>query len=291
MNILLIDDDPIVLQQIRDSLHQSHIGIKCSTTVSCEQALEMLHIQKFDLILVDINFPTEMDGLSLIKTLRNSKMNTPIIVISGSAEIQAKVRALDLGADDYILKPFEKNELIARIKRHVFRNNNHTNNRFVVGPLTLDMETKVVTIKSEVEKKTYVLKLTNKEYQLLEILVFKKGITISKFLLLQQLYSGYSSNPDAKIIDVIMCKIRKKITNIIGKEEMEKLIVTYWGRGYAVEDSNIDSNFNNYENNSSIFAFSPPLMNNLNNNFYNNNNNNNNDQIPNFNKQSNKVIY
>ena len=264
MEILLIDDDLKVLQQIRDSLHQSNIGIKCSTATSCEQGLEMLRIQKFDLVLVDMNFPDNMDGLTLIKTLRNSKMNTPIIVVSGTSEIQTKIKALDLGADDYILKPFEKGELIARIKRHVFRNNNHCNNRFIVGPLTLDMETKVVTVISK-DNRINVVKLTNKEYQLLEILVFKKGITISKFLLLQQLYSGYSSNPDAKIIDVIMCKIRKKIAQFTDEE----LIVTSWGRGYAVEEKGAGAIFNNYEN-TSIFASSPPLMNNFNGNLNNN---------------------
>lgn len=265
MEILLIDDDLKVLQQIRDSLHQSNIGIKCSTATSCEQGLEMLRIQKFDLVLADMNFPDNMDGLTLIKTLRNSKMNTPIIVVSGTSEIQTKIKALDLGADDYILKPFEKGELIARIKRHVFRNNNHCNNRFTVGPLTLDMETKVVTVVSK-DNRINVVKLTNKEYQLLEILVFKKGITISKFLLLQQLYSGYSSNPDAKIIDVIMCKIRKKIAQFTDEE----LIVTSWGRGYAVEEKGAGAMFNNYDAGGSIFASSPPLMNNFNGNLNNN---------------------
>lgn len=265
MEILLIDDDLKVLQQIRDSLHQSNIGIKCSTATSCEQGLEMLRIQKFDLVLADMNFPDNMDGLTLIKTLRNSKMNTPIIVVSGTSEIQTKIKALDLGADDYILKPFEKGELIARIKRHVFRNNNHCNNRFTVGPLTLDMETKVVTVISK-DNRINVVKLTNKEYQLLEILVFKKGITISKFLLLQQLYSGYSSNPDAKIIDVIMCKIRKKIAQFTDEE----LIMTSWGRGYAVEEKGAGAIFNNYDTGGSIFASSPPLMNNFNGNLNNN---------------------
>jgi two-component system cell cycle response regulator CtrA len=231
IEILLIDDDLSIGQRVKEALNGSNMSIRCSCATSCEQGLEMLKLRQFDLVLADMRFPNHMDGLTLIKTLRNSKMNTPIIVISGTAEVQEKIRALDLGADDYILKPFDKQELIARIKRHIFRNNNHLNSKCVVGSLTLDMETKVVIVKGRDDKK-HVIKLTNKEYQLLEILVLKKGVTMSKFLLLQQLYSGHSSNPDVKIIDVVMCKIRGKIA----KYSDEKLIVTSWGRGYSVEE-------------------------------------------------------
>lgn len=229
MQILLIDDDSNVLKQIEEALRHSNIGITCSFAESCEQGLALLRLNHFDLVLVDIRFPEAMDGLTLIKTLRNSKMNIPIIVLSGTSEIQEKIRALDLGADDYILKPFDRSELLARIKRHIFRQNNHLQSIFSIGPLTLDMETKVVTIQDPAGVPQPV-KLTNKEYQLLEFLLLKKGVTMSKINLFNHLYRGYSTNPDIKIIDVVMCKIRQKIQAFTNEE----LIITAWGRGYTI---------------------------------------------------------
>lgn len=240
MEILLIDDDQNILKRVQKTFKEVDSGIRCSVANSCEQGLEMFKLHQFDLVMVDMKFP-KMDGLTLIKTLRHSKITTPIIVISGTAEIQEKIRALDLGADDYILKPFDQQELVARVKRHIFRSNNHCNNKFVVGPLLLDIETKVVTI-TDINTNIRVVKLTNKEYQLLEILILKKGITISKYSLLKQLYGASSGEPDAKIIDVLMCKIRKKIAEYTN----ESLIITSWGRGYSVKDDSPKGTLNNH---------------------------------------------
>lgn len=228
MEILLIDDDLNILKKIQKSLKDSDLNIKCTITTSCEQGLELFKIHQFELVVLDMKFSiSKMDGLTFIKNIRNSKSNIPIIVISGTTEIQEKVKALDLGADDYILKPFDSQELIARIKRQISRNNNHFSNVFKIGPLILDLEVKEVVISEG--KIKYEIKLTNKEYQLLEFLVLKKGVFLSKNLLLKKLYSY--NEPDAKIIDVLICKIRKKLLNYTS----EKLIITSWGRGYAIK--------------------------------------------------------
>jgi two-component system, cell cycle response regulator CtrA len=240
MKILLIDDDINILKKIQESFEDSNLNIECYTADSCERGLDIFKLHDFDSIIVDMRFP-KMDGLTFIKTIRQSKITKPIIVISGTTAIEDKVLALDLGADDYILKPFEVKELIARVKRHIFRNNNHCSNNFVTGPLSLDIETQAVCITDTIGE-LYVIKLTKKEYQLLEILIFKKGITVSKTSLLKQLYGSCNTEPDAKIIDVLICKIRKKFKTYIDEE----LIITFWGRGYTIKDEKkfINNNVN-----------------------------------------------
>jgi two-component system cell cycle response regulator CtrA len=192
---------------------------------------------QIDLVILDLNLPDEqMNGFTMINTLRKAKVRIPIIIISGNSEIQEKIKALDTGADDYLVKPFDGKELLARVKRHIFRSSNHYSNKFIVGELELDTDTQLVIVNkvgaAAGETVEYTLKLTKKEYDLLALLMSKPGATVSKNTILKNLYRDKSDEPDSKITDVLVCKIRKEIA----KYTKRQYIHTFWSRGYSVKD-------------------------------------------------------
>lgn len=220
MVVLLIEDDVQMVKNIKSVL--SAEGIKCNSTSRGEEGLQILRLQSHDVILVDLSLPG-MTGFEFIDTLRKSKIQIPIIVISGITEVTDKVRVLSLGADDYVTKPIDAQELLARIKRHVFRSQNHANAEVITGDLKINLDTKCVTIKDRV------VKLTFKEYSLLEILALKKGLVVFKNIILRHLYQD-EEEADKKIIDVIVCKLRSKFADY----SEQNFIETIWGMGYCL---------------------------------------------------------
>lgn len=235
MEVLAIDDDLKILNVIQRTLLEDGIG--CYVANSCEKGLDLLKMYQIDLVILDLNLPDEqMNGFAMINTLRKAKVRIPIIIISGNSEIQEKIKALDTGADDYLVKPFDGKELLARVKRHIFRSSNHYNNKFIVGELELDTDTQLVVVNkgknSAGEDVEYPLKLTKKEYDLLSLLMSKPGVTVSKNTILKNLYRDKCDEPDSKITDVLVCKIRKEISRYTKRQ----YIYTSWSRGYAVKD-------------------------------------------------------
>jgi two-component system cell cycle response regulator CtrA len=158
--------------------------------------------------------------------LRLSRVNTPILILSGLTDTDDKVKCLGFGADDYLTKPFHKTELIARIQAIVRRSRGHAQSVVQIGDLTVNVDAKTVHV-----DKVQVY-LTGKEYQMLELLSLRRGTTITKEVLLSQLYGGMDE-PEIKIIDVFICKIRKKLAAASnGKDYIE----TVWGRGYLLRE-------------------------------------------------------
>jgi two-component system cell cycle response regulator CtrA len=167
-----------------------------------------------------------MSGFEVLRSLRVSKVKTPILILSGLAGIEDKVRGLGFGADDYMTKPFHKDELVARIHAIVRRSKGHAQSVIQTGDLVVDLETKTVAVSGTR------VHLTGKEYQMLEFLSLRKGTTLTKEMFLNHLYGGLDE-PELKIIDVFICKLRKKLANALGGKSY---IETIWGRGYVMRD-------------------------------------------------------
>ena len=163
----------------------------------------------------------------MLRTLRTSKVSTPILILSGDNGIQNKVKGLGLGADDYLTKPFHREELVARIRAIVRRSRGHAQPIVQIGDLVVNLNQKVVEIHGKR------VRLTGREYEILEILCLRKGSTLTKEMFLNQLYGGMDE-PEMKIIDVFICKLRKKLAYALGGQVY---IETVWGRGYSIRES------------------------------------------------------
>jgi two-component system cell cycle response regulator CtrA len=153
-------------------------------------------------------------------------VKTPILILSGLNGIEDKVKGLGFGADDYLTKPFHKDELIARIQAIVRRSQGHAESIITTGDLVVNLDQKTVTVSGAR------VHLTGKEYQMLELLSLRKGSTLTKEMFLNHLYGGMDE-PELKIIDVFICKLRKKLANA---SEGKNYIETIWGRGYVLHD-------------------------------------------------------
>ena len=165
-----------------------------------------------------------MSGFEVLRSLRVSKVKTPILILTGLAAIEDKVRGFGFGADDYLTKPFARNERVARIHALVRRSKGHAQSVIHIGDLIVDVDTKKVQVSG------VPVYLTPKEYKMLELLALRKDTTITKETFLNYLYDG-TNEPEAKIVDVFMCKLRKKLASASGGNEF---IETIWGRGYAL---------------------------------------------------------
>ena len=223
MRVLLIEDDSATAQGIELMLKSE--GFNVYTTDLGEEGVDLGKIYDYDLILLDLNLP-DMSGIEVLRNLRVGKVDTPIMILSGTSEIDTKVKTFSGGADDYMTKPFHKDELVARIHAVVRRSKGHAQSVIQTGDLVVNLDTKTVEVGGQR------VHLTGKEYQMLELLSLRKGTTLTKEMFLNHLYGGMDE-PELKIIDVFICKLRKKLaaaTN--GKHHIE----TVWGRGYVLRD-------------------------------------------------------
>ena len=223
MRVLLIEDDSSVAQSIELMLKSESFNVY--TTDLGEEGVDLGKLYDYDIILLDLNLP-DMSGFEVLRSLRVSKVKTPILILSGFASIEHKVKGLGYGADDYMTKPFHKAELIARVHAIVRRSQGHAQSIVQTGDLIVNVDAKTVHIKQ------VRVNLTGKEYQMLELLSLRRGTTITKDMFLSQLYGGMDE-PEIKIIDVFICKLRKKLAVASNGEDY---IETVWGRGYLLRD-------------------------------------------------------
>ena len=227
MRVLLIEDDSATAQSIELMLKSESFSVY--TTDLGEEGVDLGKLYDYDIILLDLNLP-DMSGFEVLKTLRVSKVKTPIMILSGLAGIEDKVKGLGVGADDYMTKPFNKDELVARIHAIVRRSQGHAESVVQTGDLIVNLDAKTVEVNGA---RVY---LTAKEYQMLELLALRKGTTLTKEMFLNQMYGGMDE-PEIKIIDVFICKVRKKLAAASdGKDYIE----TVWGRGYNLRDPHDD---------------------------------------------------
>jgi two-component system, cell cycle response regulator CtrA len=224
MRILLVEDDPSTAQAITAMLRKEEWVI--DSTDLGEDGLDLGKIYDYDLIILDLMLP-DMDGMDVIRQLRSSKIATPVLILSGLVEADKKVQGFGVGADDYLTKPFNRDELIARIQAIVRRSKGHAQPKVQVGRLSVNLEART----AEVDDAP--LHLTGKEYGILELLALRKGTTLTKEQFLNHLYGGMDE-PELKIIDVFICKLRKKLATATGGESY---IETVWGRGYVLREN------------------------------------------------------
>jgi two-component system, cell cycle response regulator CtrA len=223
VRILLVEDDPTTSKSIEMMLQNANLNVYA--TDLGEEGIDLAKLYDYDLILLDLNLP-DMNGHEVLRQLRVAKVETPILILSGADDTESKLKGFGFGADDYMTKPFNRQELIARIHAIVRRSKGHAQSVIATGKFTVNLDTKTV----EVDDKP--VHLTGKEYQMLELLSLRKGTTLTKEMFLNHLYGGMDE-PELKIIDVFICKLRKKLSEATGGENY---IETVWGRGYVLRD-------------------------------------------------------
>jgi two-component system cell cycle response regulator CtrA len=223
MRILLVEDDPTTSRSIELMLTHANLNVFC--TDLGEDGIDLAKLYDYDLILLDLNLP-DMSGHEVLRQLRLARIETPILILSGADDTESKIKGFGFGADDYLTKPFHREELVARIHAIIRRSKGHSQSVIRTGRVLVNLDAKTV----EVDSKT--VHLTGKEYQMLELLSLRKGTTLTKEMFLNHLYGGMDE-PELKIIDVFICKLRKKLAEATGGSNY---IETVWGRGYVLRE-------------------------------------------------------
>jgi len=223
MRVLLVEDDPTTQQSIQMMLESASMVV--DATDLGEDGLEIGKLYDYDIIILDLMLP-DIDGMEVLRRLRDARVVTPVLILSGLTESENKVKGLAGGADDYLTKPFNKSELIARIHAIVRRSQGHSHSMIETGKLSVNLDAR------SVEASGQSIHLTGKEYAILELLSLRKGTTLTKEMFLNHLYGGMDE-PELKIIDVFICKLRKKLSTAT---KGENYIETVWGRGYVMRD-------------------------------------------------------
>ncbi|MEJ6813501.1 MAG: response regulator transcription factor [Octadecabacter sp.] len=223
MRVLLVEDDPSTAKSIE--LMLSHANLNVYTTDLGEEGIDLAKLYDYDLILLDINLP-DMNGHEVLRQLRLSRIEKPILILSGEDGTESKLKGFGFGADDYMTKPFHREELVARIHAIIRRSKGHAQSIIKTGVVAVNLDAKTVEVEGSP------VHLTGKEYQMLELLSLRKGTTLTKEMFLNHLYGGMDE-PELKIIDVFICKLRKKLSEATGGDNH---IETVWGRGYVLRD-------------------------------------------------------
>ncbi len=223
MRVLLIEDDRTTARSVEMMLTAA--GFKVEITDLGEDGADLARSYEYDAVLLDLGLE-DMSGMEVLRTLRRAKVKTPILILSGAADVGGKVAALAAGADDYMVKPCHKDELVARLRAVIRRSAGHAASTIIVGDISLNLDAKIVHVNGER------VHLTGKEYQTLELLALRRGKTLCKDVFLTNLYGGMDE-PGAKIIDVFICKLRQKLTKASGGKQH---IETVWGGGYVMRD-------------------------------------------------------
>jgi two-component system cell cycle response regulator CtrA len=223
MRILLVEDDPTTSRSIELMLTHANLNVFC--TDLGEDGIDLAKLYDYDLILLDLNLP-DMSGHEVLRQLRLARIETPILILSGADDTENKIKGFGFGADDYLTKPFHREELVARIHAIIRRSKGHSQSVIKTGQVNVNLDAKTVDVGG------HTVHLTGKEYQMLELLSLRKGTTLTKEMFLNHLYGGMDE-PELKIIDVFICKLRKKLEKASGGKNY---IETVWGRGYVLRD-------------------------------------------------------
>lgn len=233
--VLLIEDDPSTARSIELALAAA--GIICDSANLGEEGSNIGRLYEYDLIILDLMLP-DIDGYEVLLRLRSAKIKTPVLILSGLSSADQKIKGLGFGADDYLAKPFDRGELIARIQAIVRRSKGHSESVIRFDKVAINLDTRSVEVAGTP------VHLTNKEYAILELLAMRKGTVLTKETFLNHLYNGIDE-PEIKIIDVFVCKLRKKLADASGSDT--NYIETVWGRGYMLKDYS-SSDVNSEEN-------------------------------------------
>ena len=221
MKILVVEDERDLNRIITKHLKKNNYSV--DSCFDGQEALDFISYSEYDLIIIDIMMPN-VDGYEFIDKLRANKNNTPVIMLTAKDTLEDKIVGLDSGADDYIVKPFEFDELLARIRVLMRRNYGLATNIIQIEEVTLDLAKKQVTKSGEI------IDLTGKEYEVLEYLMKNKGSILSRDQILNHVWD-YEYEGASNIVDVIIKNIRKKLD----RGEGNTIIYTKRGLGYFVK--------------------------------------------------------
>ena len=222
MKILLAEDEVDLNNVVTKYLKKN--GYSVDSVLDGEEALDYLEYGEYDLVILDIMMP-KVNGFEVIKKLRDKGNHTSILMLTARDSADDKVKGLDLGADDYIVKPFDFNELLARIRAVVRRKYGNSSNKLAIGDLILDTSEKSVTRAGKQ------IELTGKEYEVLEYLMQSKNRILSREQIKEHVWD-FDYEGDSNIIDVLIKNIRKKIDIEDGKQ----IIYTKRGLGYVIKE-------------------------------------------------------
>lgn len=223
MRVLIVEDDAATARSMWLMLRSE--GFNIHATDLGEEGVDLARLYDYDAITLDLNLP-DMSGLDVLRQLRAAKITTPVLVVTGDAKVETKVKAFNSGADDFLTKPFHKDELVCRLRAVIRRSKGHAEAVIKAGALSVHIDRKIVEVNGAR------VPLTGREYQLLELLALRKGVMLTKEAILNHLYGGMDE-PEIKIVDAYVCKLRRKLA-VAGAEG---LIRTVWGRGYELNDA------------------------------------------------------
>lgn len=228
MRILLVEDDRKTANFILRGLREA--GYAIDHAEDGGKGLMIASMNPYDAAIVDIMLP-KIDGLELIERMRKKQINTPVLILSAKRTVEDRVRGLQKGGDDYLIKPFSFSELLARIQALIRRSHaTPAPSTLTVGDLTLDL------LKHEVKRSDRRIDLQPREFSLLEYLMYNKERIVSKTMILEHVWD-YSFDPQTNVVDVLVCRLRNKVDRDFPK----KLIHTIRSVGYVIKDPPQDS--------------------------------------------------
>lgn len=224
MRILVIEDDKKIASFVIKGLKQN--GFAVDHAANGEDGLHLALNTPYDAAVIDIMLP-RLDGLSVVQELRNRKINLPVIILSAKASVDDRIRGLQSGGDDYLVKPFAFSELLARVQALIRRSTHATEpTTLTVGDLTMNLVTREVTRGSQK------IELQAREFSMLEYLMRNAGKVVSKAMILEHVWD-YSFDPQTNVVDVVVCRLRNKVDRDFDK----KMIHTLRGVGYVLKSS------------------------------------------------------
>ncbi|MBU6402725.1 MAG: response regulator transcription factor [Verrucomicrobia bacterium] len=222
MRILVVEDDKKIASFVIKGLKQN--GFAVDDAIEGEDGLHLALNTPYDAAVIDIMLP-KLDGLSLVQELRRRRVHLPVIILSAKASVDDRIRGLQSGGDDYLVKPFAFSELLARVQALIRRSTTATEpTKLTVGDLTMDLLTR------EVWRRDRKLELQAKEFSLLEYLMRNAGKVVSKALILEHVWD-YSFDPQTNVVDVVVCRLRNKVD----RDFDPKMIHTLRGVGYVLK--------------------------------------------------------
>ena len=225
MKILIVDDEPDLLEELCNALKQQRY--ETDTAADGEAALDKMFDNAYDLVILDIMLP-KIDGLAVLRGIRDGDIKTPVLMLTAKSGVEDKITGLDYGADDYLPKPFDTAELMARIRSLLRRASEHKSTLLTVKHVSLDTKTRGVF------KDGVPVELTPKEFSILEFLLYNKNRAVSRFTLAEHVWGDdYDPFTMSNFIDVHIKNLRRKI------EDAEKgaVIRTIRGIGFIIEDA------------------------------------------------------
>ncbi|KFZ36461.1 transcriptional regulator [Shewanella mangrovi] len=217
MRILVVEDDPLLSHHLKVQL--SELGNQVQVAATAKEGFYQATDYPIDIAIIDLGLP-DQDGISLIKQLREADLKAPVLILTARVNWQDKVEGLNAGADDYLVKPFQKEELVARLDALVRRSAGFVKPVINSGELSLDLAAKQVTMSGEL------MDITAFEYQILEYLMRHNHEVVAKQRLLDVIYGDKEGDPNT--IEVMVSRLRKKLT----RDGIENPIITIRGQGY-----------------------------------------------------------